>query len=107
LTALAAELDRADDEFQPPRTATEQRLAAAWAHVFGTRVDQISRQDHFFDRGGTSLVAVKLAITLDRVVSVQEITSHPVLESLAALIDSGPTSSRAPGPGGARAQSNS
>ena len=30
------------------------------------RQDQIGRHDHFFDRGGTSLSAVKLAIALDR-----------------------------------------
>jgi acyl-CoA synthetase (AMP-forming)/AMP-acid ligase II len=34
----------------------------AWAKVLGIPRDQIGRQDNFFDRGGTSLSAVKLAI---------------------------------------------
>ena len=49
--------------------------------------DQIGRLDHFFDRGGTSLSAVKLAVNLDRVLSLKELTGHPVLADLAALVD--------------------
>ena len=52
-----------------------------------SRSDQIGRQDHFFDRGGTSLSAVKLAIALKRAVSLKDITRHPVLADLAALVD--------------------
>jgi hypothetical protein len=48
---------------------------------------QIDRRDHFFDRGGTSLSAVKLAITLDRAVSLKDLTRHPVLADLAGLVD--------------------
>ena len=43
--------------------------------------------DHFFDRGGTSLSAVKLAVNLDRVFSPKDLTGHPVLADLAALVD--------------------
>ena len=87
LTALAAELDVVEDDYDAPRTPTEQRLAAAWAKVLGVPQDQIGRQDHFFDRGGTSLSAVKLAIALDRAVSLKDLTRHPVLADLAALVD--------------------
>ena len=66
---------------------TEQRLAAAWAKVLGIPQDQIGRRDHFFDRGGTSLSAVKLAVNLDRVFSLKDLTGHPVLADLAALVD--------------------
>jgi hypothetical protein len=48
---------------------------------------QIGRRDHFFDRGGTSLSAVKLAVNLDRVFSLKDLTGHPVLADLAALVD--------------------
>ena len=91
LTALAAELEVAA-EGDPPRTATEQRLAAAYAAVLGVAEDQIGRLDHFFDRGGSSLSAVKLAIALKKTVSLKDVTRHPVLADLAALIDdrSGP-----------------
>ncbi|HET9255182.1 MAG TPA: non-ribosomal peptide synthetase, partial [Pseudonocardiaceae bacterium] len=88
LTALAAQLTVTDEEGPlPPSTPTQRRLAAAWATVLGIAKDQIGRQDHFFDRGGTSLSAVKLAITLDRAVSLKDITRHPILADLAGLIE--------------------
>ncbi|MFF3244514.1 amino acid adenylation domain-containing protein [Streptomyces sp. NPDC002870] len=87
LKALAGELDTVDDDYRAPSTPTEQRLAAAWATVLGIPQNQIGRRDHFFDRGGTSLSAVKLAITLDRAVSLKDVTRHPVLADLAGLLD--------------------
>jgi amino acid adenylation domain-containing protein len=88
LTALAAELDVVEEgDYQAPSSPTEQRLAAAWAKVLGVPQDQIGRLDHFFDRGGTSLSAVKLAIALNRTVSLKDVTRHPVLADLAAVVD--------------------
>ncbi|MEU6665328.1 amino acid adenylation domain-containing protein [Streptomyces sp. NPDC046727] len=65
----------------------ERRLAAAWAELLGVPEHRIGRTDHFFDSGGTSLTAVKLSIALDRAVSLKDITRHPVLADLAALLD--------------------
>jgi hypothetical protein len=76
-------------------TPTEQWLAAAWAQVLRIPRDQIGPRDHFFDRGGTSLSAVKLAVALDRAVSLKDLTSHPVLADLAGLVDR-TSSSRTP-----------
>jgi surfactin synthase thioesterase subunit len=87
LTALAAELAVASERPQSAITPTERRVAAAWAQVLGVSADQVGRGDHFFDRGGTSLSAVKLAIALDRAVSLKDLTRHPVLADLAAVID--------------------
>ncbi|MEV6178093.1 amino acid adenylation domain-containing protein [Streptomyces sp. NPDC052015] len=87
LVELAAELHVVDDDRQAPATPTEQRLAAAWAQVLGVPREEIDRRDHFFDRGGTSLSAVKLAIVLDRAVSLKDVTGHPVLADLARLVD--------------------
>lgn len=87
LRALAEELDVVQDDYRAPNTPTEQQLAAAWAKVLGIPQNQIGRRDHFFDRGGTSLSAVKLAITLDRAVSLKDVTRHPVLADLAGLVD--------------------
>ncbi|MEV6479830.1 non-ribosomal peptide synthetase [Streptomyces sp. NPDC051576] len=84
LTALAADLDAVGDG---PDTPAERRLAAAWAVVLGIPADRIGRQDHFFDRGGTSLAAVKLAVALDRAISLKDVTRHPVLADLAGLLD--------------------
>ncbi|MEV7525392.1 amino acid adenylation domain-containing protein [Streptomyces sp. NPDC091371] len=93
LTALASRLHAAEDDVQAPdgvdapSTPAEQRLAAAWASVLGIPADRIDRRDRFFDLGGTSLSAVKLAITLDRAVSPAEVARHPVLSDLARFLD--------------------
>src|SRR5207245_2608314 len=78
LTALAGELDVAEQDHDRPSTATEHWLAAAWSEVLGIPKDQIGRRDHFFDLGGTSLSALKLAITLDRAVSFKDLTGTPI-----------------------------
>jgi amino acid adenylation domain-containing protein len=87
LMALAGELDSAEQGHDGPSTATEHRLAAAWAEVLGIPKDQIGRRDQFFDLGGTSLSALRLAITLDRAVSFKDLTDHPILADLATLVD--------------------
>ncbi|MET8948426.1 amino acid adenylation domain-containing protein [Streptomyces sp. NPDC004542] len=92
LTALAertaaAPGDHTGERDQVPRTPTERKLAAAWAELLGVPEHRIGRTDHFFASGGTSLSAVKLTIALDRAVSLKDITRHPVLADLAALLD--------------------
>jgi len=87
LKALAGELDVVEQTHEGPNTETEKWLAAAWSEVLGIPRDQIGRQDHFFDVGGTSLSTVRLAIVLDRVVSFTDLTAHPILADQAELID--------------------
>ncbi|MEW2573329.1 amino acid adenylation domain-containing protein [Streptomyces sp. NPDC047070] len=93
LTALAEDLDLAgsgaadSDGEHAPGTPGERRLAAAWAQVLGVPQDRIGRLDHFFDRGGTSLAAVKLAVALDRAITLKDVARHPVLADLAVLLD--------------------
>ena len=53
-----------EKDYQSPSTPTEQRLAAAWAKVLGIPEQQIGRRDNLFDRGATSLSAVRLAVAL-------------------------------------------
>jgi len=87
LTALAGELEVAEQSHEQPCTATEHWLAAAWAEVLGVPKDQIGRGDQFFDLGGTSLSALRLAVRLNRAVSLKDLTDHPVLADLAMLVD--------------------
>jgi amino acid adenylation domain-containing protein len=108
LTALAAELDiavpemvieggsglerarfisRSEQNNHEPGTATEHRLATAWAKVLGLKKEQLGRQDNFFEIGGTSLSALKLAIALDRALSFKDLIAHPILAHQAELID--------------------
>jgi amino acid adenylation domain-containing protein len=88
LRGIAAELVATDgDALAPPTTSTEVMLAAAFAKVLDVPVDSIGRHDNFFDCGGTSLTAVKLAIATGRVVSLKEINRQPMLADMAAHID--------------------
>ncbi|MFG2134299.1 amino acid adenylation domain-containing protein [Streptomyces sp. NPDC048751] len=80
-----ADKDRAERDV--PRTPTERRLAAVWAQVLDIPERGIRRNDHFFDRGGTSLAAVRLAISLDRAVDITDVTRHPVLADLARTVE--------------------
>ena len=87
LTALAGELAVAGNAAQVPLRQPSGGSPPPGPQVLGVREDQVGRRDHFFDLGGTSLSAVKLAIALDRAVSLKDLTRHPVLADLAALID--------------------
>jgi amino acid adenylation domain-containing protein len=87
LTALAGELELSEQNHDGPRTPTEERLAAIWAEVLAIPKDKIRRGDSFFDLGGTSLSAVKLAVRLNRAVSLKDLAGQPILADLATLID--------------------
>ena len=83
-TRAASRRRRRPSSGSPPRT----RPCSAF------RSDEIGRHDHFFDRGGTSLSAVKLAVAMERRISLKDVTRHPVLADLAELVDSRPQSLR-------------
>ncbi|MFC0597337.1 non-ribosomal peptide synthetase [Streptomyces palmae] len=87
LTRLAAESAVSETEHQPPATATERRLAAAWAETLRIPVERIGRDLHFFESGGNSLSAVRMIVKLDRLFTARELMNHPVLSDLAAMID--------------------
>ncbi|MFE3789343.1 non-ribosomal peptide synthetase [Streptomyces goshikiensis] len=87
LGALAADRGVPRDDRRPPGTPAEQRLAAAWSQALGIPRDRIGRQDRFFDLGGTSLSAMRVVVTLNRDVSLGDITLHPRLADLARLIE--------------------
>ncbi|QCD55918.1 non-ribosomal peptide synthetase [Streptomyces hawaiiensis] len=87
LTAIAEDLGPARDSHGAPRTPAERRLAAEWASELGIPPGRIRREDNFFDLGGTSLSAVRLAVALDRVISPRDLVGSPVLADLAHLID--------------------
>ena len=87
LAALAAQLSAVEDRYDAPATSTERRLAAAFPRCSASRR---SRSD-----GATtsSTEAVRrcrrssLRLTLDRAVSLKEVTRHPVLADLAGVVD--------------------
>ena len=77
----------AEQSHEGPTTATERRVAVAWAQVLGIPEEQIDRRNNFFDLGGTSLSVIKLAIALNRAVSFKDLAAHPILADQAELID--------------------
>jgi acyl-coenzyme A synthetase/AMP-(fatty) acid ligase len=96
LSVLAQDLNGAGKGVAALATAAERRVAAAWADVLGISRQGIGRQDHFFDRGGTSLSAAKLVIALGRVVSLKDVIRHPILAEFARLVEDSSENSEAP-----------
>ncbi|MFZ2177197.1 MAG: amino acid adenylation domain-containing protein, partial [Rhodococcus sp. (in: high G+C Gram-positive bacteria)] len=71
-----------------PRTATQELVAAAFATELG--VADVGADDSFFDLGGNSLGATRLAARvgsmLGRRVSVRDIFEHPTVAALADFV---------------------
>lgn len=74
---------------EPPRTATEQFVAAVWAEVTGAT--EISRDDDFFALGGNSFAATRVTgrvrAALDCEVPVQVLFERPLLADFAAEVE--------------------
>lgn len=99
LATFAGEIRAPEQDCDRPNTPTEQRLADAWAEVLGIPADQIGPDAQFFDLGGTSLAALRLVVKLNRVVSLKDLTAHPVLADLALLVDERSDGRQPPGSG--------
>ncbi|WP_216206335.1 non-ribosomal peptide synthetase [Amycolatopsis aidingensis] len=89
LRELAAELvgPEGDEPAGDRLTGPELRLQQAWCELFGLAPSYVHRQANFFDLGGTSLLAIRLAIKLDRSVTLQDVTETPVLADLAKVLE--------------------
>jgi amino acid adenylation domain-containing protein len=86
LAARAVALDEPDVR-EAPATATERRIAQAWADALDRPVERIGRDDHFFDVGGGSLTALRVVAELDGLIGLDDLLSTPVLGELAAKAD--------------------
>jgi amino acid adenylation domain-containing protein len=97
--------------FVPPASALERTLAAIWQELLGA--DRVGIEDNFFDRGGHSLLLVRLQgriqQALGREVPLVDLFSHPSIGALAAHLSTGPAADdaegaeSAAGPGSGRA----
>jgi len=93
LPAPAAEA--AARPYEPPRTPAETALARAWRELF--QQERIGRNDHFFELGGDSLMAVRMIAIARRcglLLSPRQALRHPTLADLAAAAapaDAGPS----------------
>ncbi|MDA8457079.1 amino acid adenylation domain-containing protein [Acidovorax sp. GBBC 3334] len=73
---------------EPPRHGAEHALAALWCEVL--QLEAVGRNDHFFERGGHSLLAVQLVAAIQRdwgrAVALRTVFETPVLADLAARL---------------------
>jgi amino acid adenylation domain-containing protein len=74
-----------------PHTVTEERVAAIWSDLL--HLEQLGREDNFFDLGGHSLLGARLIARINKVFQVSLpliILYHaPTIAELAALIERG------------------
>ncbi|HEX6909216.1 MAG TPA: condensation domain-containing protein, partial [Longimicrobium sp.] len=85
-----AEPERLDEAaaFAAPQTEDERALAAVWAELLG--VEDVGRDDGFFDRGGHSLLAMQLLARVRRELgadlSLRAVFEAPTLRAMAARV---------------------
>jgi amino acid adenylation domain-containing protein len=88
-------------EYLEPRTAVEELVAGIWAEVLG--VEQVGRNDNFFDLGGHSLLATQVMSRVrERLgveVGLRRLFEEPTLEGLAATIEAALRASEGDGAG--------
>jgi amino acid adenylation domain-containing protein/non-ribosomal peptide synthase protein (TIGR01720 family) len=77
-------------EFVPPRTPTEEVLAAVWAEVLG--LERVGIDDAFFAIGGDSIQSVRVAaVARERGIALEiaDLFTHPTIRRLAERVAAG------------------
>ena len=59
------------EEWVAPRTPVERELARIWSELLGLPEDRVGVHDHFFDLGGHSLMATRVAARIEESFSVR------------------------------------
>ncbi|SFH12235.1 non-ribosomal peptide synthetase [Pseudomonas sp. NFACC45] len=74
--------------FVAPEGELEQQIAGVWQEVL--ELEQVGRNDHFFERGGHSLLATQAVSRLRKLtgypLSLRDLFNHPQLKALATLM---------------------
>ncbi|WP_129649574.1 non-ribosomal peptide synthetase family protein [Peristeroidobacter agariperforans] len=77
--------------YEPPQGEIEQRLAQIWQELLG--LQQVGRQDNFFETGGHSMLAIKALSRTNEMLGcalrVVDIYMYPTIRELAARIRGG------------------
>lgn len=88
LLELEAAPDQSKAAYTPPRNALEQAIAGFWQEVLP--VNEIGRDDNFFDLGGHSLLLIqinrKLKEHCQRDITVVEMFRYPTISTLAEFL---------------------
>lgn len=91
LQKMARDISQRNDDYIPPRSATEQLIAAIWEDLFGQK--SISVQSNFFDIGGHSLLAVKFVTVLEKQTGhrlpLSSLFENPTIAKLSKVIENG------------------
>ncbi|GHH24940.1 non-ribosomal peptide synthetase [Streptomyces rubradiris] len=86
--------------FEPPANRAESAMVAAFAGVLGVPADTVGVTDSFFDLGGHSLAAMRLAARLPGV-TLRDVLARPTARALAELAQPAPAELGEPaGPAG-------
>ncbi len=90
LAALPLSGDEPTDAYAAPVTATETKLAELWQQLLG--ISRISVHDNFFEKGGHSIMAMRLAGSIHRYLNkelpIRDIFDNPTIAGLALILDS-------------------
>ncbi|MBB4133176.1 non-ribosomal peptide synthetase [Xanthomonas sp. 3075] len=85
----APDAERSDPAGASPQGANEQALAQLWCELLA--IDQVNRDDDFFDLGGHSLLAVQLIARVRDSLGVElqigDVFTHTQLQALARCLD--------------------
>jgi amino acid adenylation domain-containing protein len=85
----AAQSAHKDAPYEAPRTMTEEMLSKLWGSVLG--LERVSIHSNFFELGGDSLLATKLAFQVRRVFEIElplkTFFRHPSVSELALLVE--------------------
>ncbi len=80
---------RVPGEIAPPESKTEVALARIWRELLG--IERLGALDRFFDRGGHSLLAVRLVSSISQEFGVElpigRVFDHPSLRALSQCIE--------------------
>ncbi|QJB32307.1 amino acid adenylation domain-containing protein [Chitinophaga oryzae] len=80
--------NREEDTYAPPQTPLQSSLAAIWEDLL--EVERIGIYDNFFNRGGHSLLTIKLIAsirkTLKKTVTITDVFDHPTIAGLSDLL---------------------
>ncbi len=79
--------------YKPPVTATEKWIASLWSELL--QIDEIGTDDHFFELGGNSLLAVKTVADLQLKhrlrLPVTKLYQYPTISGIAKYLEGGVT----------------
>ena len=107
-TTIAARLDRSRlpsppendddllDEYVRPTTQTQEKLVEIWKNVLS--LPKVGIEDHFFELGGQSLLAVKLFARIEselgRKLPLSTLFEAPTIQGLSGILDRAPETDR-------------